>query len=87
MPRYRAKISISPKRGLFDPEGEELLNRLKRKGCSDVLAVRSGKYWELIIEADSKEDAIKRVTQIYSNPPVTNPVKDEPTLIDLEEIK
>ena len=56
--RYRAVFAVYPRQGISDPEGETLLARLNRKGMTDIHHVKAGKYWELQLEAASKEEAL-----------------------------
>jgi phosphoribosylformylglycinamidine (FGAM) synthase PurS component len=82
---YRVKIVIRPKEGLSDPEGDTLGNRLKRKGIPGIRKVRSGRYWEIHLEAGTREQAEHLARQIYSGPPMVNPVKDDAELLSIEE--
>jgi len=83
---YRAKIVVHPREGVSDPEGDTLSGRLKRKRIPGVTRVRSGKYWEIYLEADSREQAEALVRQIYTSPPMMNPVKDDAQLLTVEEV-
>ncbi len=84
---YRARIVVRPREGVSDPEGDTLSGRLKRKGISGVARVRSGRYWEIYVEANSREQAEAWVRQIYTSPPMVNPVKDDSQLLTIEEVR
>jgi len=84
---YRVKIVIRPREGVSDPEGETLSRRLERKGILGVNKVRSGKYWEVYVESNSREEAEELARQIYSGPPMMNPVKDDAHLLTIEEVR
>lgn len=62
-----------------------MTSRLKRKGVGGVRRVRSGRYWEIYVEAHSKEQAEDLAKQIYTTPPLVNPVKDDVQLLAIEE--
>ena len=83
---YRVKIVVRPREGVSDPEGETLSRRLQRKGIHGLSKVRSGKYWEVYLEATSREEAEERARQIYSGPPTMNPVKDDAQVLTIEEV-
>jgi len=83
---YRARIVVCPRKGVSDPEGDTLSWRLKRKGIPGVATIRSGRYWEVYLEANSKEQAEALVRQIYTSPPMMNPVKDDSQLLTIEEV-
>ncbi len=84
---YRVKIVVRPREGVSDPEGETLSRRLERKGVLGVNKVRSGKYWEVYLESNSREEAEELTRQIYSGPPMMNPVKDDAHLLTIEEVR
>ncbi len=84
---YRVRIVVRPREGVSDPEGETLSRRLERKGILGVNKVRSGKYWEVYLESDSREEAEELARQIYSGPPMMNPVKDDAHLLTVEEVR
>ena len=84
---YIVKVVVGPREGVSDPEGETLSRRLKRKGILGVGKVRSGKYWEVYLESNSRESAEESARQIYSGPPVMNPVKDDVQLLAIEETR
>jgi len=84
---YRARIVVRPREGVSDPEGDTLSGRLKRKGIPGVARVRSGRYWEIYLEANSREQAEALVRQIYTSPPMMNPVKDNAQLLAIEEVR
>ena len=84
---YRVKIVVRPREGVSDPEGETLSRRLERKGALGVNRVRSGKYWEVYLESNSREEAEELARQIYSGPPMMNPVKDDAHLLKIEEVR
>ena len=84
---YRVKIIVLPREGVSDPEGETLITRLKRKGILGLGKIKSGKYWEVYLEANSKEEAEERAQQIYGSPPMMNPVKDDAQVLTFEEVR
>lgn len=53
----RAKVYVTLKKGVHDPQGEAVLGTLKHLGFSDVKGVRVGKYIELNFDGASKEKA------------------------------
>ena len=83
---YQVKIVVRPREGVSDPEGETLSQRLKRKGIPGVTKVRSGKYWEVYLQASSREEAEERALLIYGSPPMMNPVKDNAQVLTIEEV-
>lgn len=84
---YRVRVVVYPREGVSDPEGDTLDGRLKRKGIQGIRKVRSGRYWEIFVEAESREQAEISTRQIYTGPPMVNPVKDQAQLLAIEEVR
>lgn len=57
----KAKVYITLKKGVHDPQGEAVLGTLKHLGFNDVKGVRVGKYLELNLDGMPKEKAFKQV--------------------------
>ena len=51
----KAKITITPKKAVLDPQGKAVLNALEHLGYDGVDDVRVGKYLELEVPSDSPE--------------------------------
>lgn len=73
MPNYLARIYVTPKPGVVDPQGLSILGGLKNLGYDSVSAVRAGRYLEVQLgEAPSREEAESRTTdmcrQLLANP-------------------
>ena len=55
-----AKIHITLKKDVLDPQGSVIANSLKSLGFDNVNDVRQGKFIELVINSNSKEEAKKQ---------------------------
>ena len=68
----KAKIIITPKRAVLDPQGKTIQNALAQMGYSGVGAVHVGKYLEIELNGADKEAARKQIDdachKILSNP-------------------
>ncbi len=51
----KAKITITPKKAVLDPQGEAVKKALEQLGCEGIGEARVGKYIELEIAADRPE--------------------------------
>lgn len=51
----KAKITITPKKAVLDPQGKAVQNALEHLGYDGVNEVRVGKYLELDLSADTPE--------------------------------
>ncbi len=61
MKTYRAEIKVMPLKALLDPQGKTITASMKNLGLSEIHNVRVGKHIHLEIEAESLEQARKKV--------------------------
>ena len=57
MPTLKAKVKVTLKNGVLDPQGKAIEHALDSLGFDGVSDVRQGRYFELDIEAAGKADA------------------------------
>jgi phosphoribosylformylglycinamidine synthase len=61
-----AKVYVTPKRGVLDPQGKAVASSLHALGFDEVAEVRIGKYMEIRLAGGSKEDAERRLGEMCS---------------------
>ena len=59
-----AKIHITFKNGVLDPQGKAVHHALKDLGYNEVSGIQMGKYLELQLDEISREEAQNRVTEM-----------------------
>ena len=64
MARLTARVIVTPKPVVNDPQGITVRGGLHRLGFEEVSEVRVGKYIELQLEATDEEDARRRVSEM-----------------------
>jgi phosphoribosylformylglycinamidine synthase PurS subunit len=68
----KAKIIITPKKAVVDPQGKTVQNALEQMGYRGIKAVHVGKYLEIELDATDKEAARKSLDEaahkFLSNP-------------------
>jgi phosphoribosylformylglycinamidine synthase len=68
----KAKIIVTPKKAVLDPQGKTVQTALEHMGYRGVKAVHVGKYLEIELEGDNKEAARKSLDEaahkFLSNP-------------------
>lgn len=68
----KAKIIITPKKAVLDPQGKTVQNALAHMGYADIGPVRVGKYLEIELTGNDKAAAQKAIDdachKILSNP-------------------
>ncbi|CAB4244585.1 Phosphoribosylformylglycinamidine synthase subunit PurS [Methylacidimicrobium sp. AP8] len=77
MAMIRARISILPKRTVFDPQGETVRHALGHFGLAPVERVRVGKEIELEFPADTDPSAIRSRLEAVARDFLSNPVVEE----------
>lgn len=69
---YRAKVRVTLKKSVLDPQGKTVLHALHSLGFKEADALRVGKYFDLNLQAGSKQDAESRVRamcdKLFINP-------------------
>jgi len=69
----RARVFVTLKPSVFDPQGTTVNEALHALGYNAVKDVRQGKYFELEVEANSAEDA-RRIVSEAADKLLANPV-------------
>lgn len=68
----KAKIIVTPKKAVLDPQGKTVQTALEHMGYSGVGAVHVGKYMEIELAGTDKEAARKAIDEacrkLLSNP-------------------
>jgi phosphoribosylformylglycinamidine synthase len=70
---YKARVFVTLKPSVFDPQGRTIVESLHAMGYGAVGDVRQGKYFELDVEADSTDGA-RAVASEVSHRLLANPV-------------
>ena len=64
VPKMLAKIHVTFKEGVLDPQGKTVHHALNDLGYDEVLDVHIGKYLEVKLDSVSKEEAEIRVREM-----------------------
>lgn len=68
----KAKIIVTPKKAVLDPQGKTVQTALEHMGYRGVKAVHVGKYLEIELEGTDKEEARRQLNEaahkFLSNP-------------------
>lgn len=73
---YISKINISIRNTILDPQGKAVEHSLKSLGFDRIEDTRIGKYIELKINADTKEEA-ERISDEACRKLLANPVMED----------
>jgi phosphoribosylformylglycinamidine synthase PurS subunit len=55
IPRVKARVIVTPKAAVLDPQGAAVREAMQHLGMPDVHSVRIGKYLEIEVEGDKAE--------------------------------
>ena len=77
-----AKIHITLKKEVLDPQGSVIANSLKSLGFDGVQDVRQGKYIEIRLDDNNKDSAIKRLNEMCEKLLVNLVIEDYSVEID-----
>ena len=68
----KAKIIVTPKKAVLDPQGKTVQNALEHMGYSGITDVHVGKYLEIELDGADKETARRQLNEaahkFLSNP-------------------
>ncbi len=73
---YRAKVRITLRSSILDPQGKAVHHAIASLGMNEVKEVRMGKYVEMSVDCVTKEDAGK-VTDNVCRKLLANPVMED----------
>ena len=76
MSGFLARVFVSPKPSVRDPEGSTILDGLHQLGFGRVEIVRAGRYFEIMLEAENGEVAEQQV-DLMCRKLLANPVIEQ----------
>ncbi len=81
--KCRGKIIVTLRPGVFDPQGVTIKSALHTLGYGETLEVKTGKFFEVILETESLEKAKERLQEMCDQL-LANPVIEQ-YLLEVEE--
>ena len=82
---FKAAIHVTLKKSVLDPQGKTVLHALDGLGFKEAKDLRCGKYFELTLDASSRQNAEEHVRKMCDKV-LINPVIEEYSF-SLEEKK
>ena len=83
--KYYAEIKVTLKDGIKDPQGLAAETVLKRTGINETASIRAGKFFEIEIEAATKEEALKDLQPICEEV-LSNPCLEKFEILKVEQV-
>jgi phosphoribosylformylglycinamidine synthase len=73
---YKVKILVTLRKTILDPQGKAVEHSLKSLGYDKITDTRIGKYLELSVNADSREEA-SEIAENACSKLLANPVMED----------
>jgi phosphoribosylformylglycinamidine synthase len=73
----RAKVFVSLKKSVLDPQGKTIHNSLQNLGYSNVEDVRQGKFFDLLLDSSLSLPEARQEVEKMAKSVLTNPVIEE----------
>jgi phosphoribosylformylglycinamidine synthase subunit PurS len=75
--RMKAKIIITPKKAVLDPQGKTVQNALEHMGYKGISGVHVGKYIEIDLAASTDKEAARQAIDDASHRFLSNPIIED----------
>jgi phosphoribosylformylglycinamidine synthase len=73
----KARIIVTPKKAVLDPQGKTVQNALNHMGYTGINAVHVGKYIEIELAADAEPAAARRALDEACHKFLSNPIIED----------
>jgi phosphoribosylformylglycinamidine synthase PurS subunit len=73
----RAKVFVSLKKSVLDPQGKTIHHSLRNLGYLNVQDVRQGKFFEIVLDSSLSRDKAQQEIEKMAKSVLTNPVIEE----------
>jgi phosphoribosylformylglycinamidine synthase len=77
VPFMTARVTVSPKKTVLDPQGQAIGSALKGRGYAAVEAVRQGKVFEIQLAAGADSGAARQQMEEIARDILSNPVIED----------
>lgn len=73
----KAKVYVSLKPGVLDPQGKAIQHSVELLGFSGIEDVRQGKYFEISLENDANRDEARESVARMAREVLSNPIIED----------
>ena len=73
----RARVFVSFKASVLDPQGQTICNALHGLGYSAIADVRQGKFFDISLAAGTSLEQARKELEVIANEVLANPVIEE----------
>ncbi len=73
----KARVHVSLKPSVLDPQGQTITKALHSLGHKEILDVRQGKYFDIELDPAASKEALEQKLQAISAEVLSNPVIED----------
>ncbi len=73
----KAKVYVSLKPGVLDPQGKAIQHSVELLGFSGIEDVRQGKYFEIALDADADQEVARESVSRMAREVLSNPIIED----------
>ena len=73
----RARVYVTLKKSVFDPQGKTIHDALRSMGYSGVADVRQGKFFEISVDPQADPSSVRKEIEQVAHDVLANPVIEE----------
>ena len=73
----KARVTVSPKKTVLDPQGQAIGSALKGRGYSAIAGVRQGKVFEIELAAGTESGKARQEMEEIARDILSNPVIED----------
>jgi phosphoribosylformylglycinamidine synthase len=81
---FLARVFVSPKSTVSDPEGRTIQGALRQLGFDTVDTVRAGKFFQISLVEERREEAVEKIREMCEKL-LSNPIIEEYSF-EIEEV-
>ena len=80
------KLKIMPKNGVLDPQGKAISEAAYSLGIKNILDIKQGKYFEVLLKNISDKNNAEQVAKNLSEKLLCNVVIEDYTIVTIKKI-
>ena len=83
---YKITINVTLKRDVLDPQGKAICEAADSLGIKNILDIKQGKYFEVLLKNISDKNKAKQIVKNLSEKLLCNEVIEDYTIVTIKKI-
>ena len=83
---YKLTIYVTLKRDVLDPQGKAISEAAKSLGINNILDIKQGKYFEVLLKNISDKNNAEKIAKNLSEKLLCNEVIEDYTIVTIKKI-